>query len=102
MIYDVVVEPQAWLDIDDACRWLARQSPRAAARWFNGLLVVRNSLAQFPARCPIARDFSTPTLEVRQLLYGRGRNVYRILFVIEEQEVRILHVRHGSRAPGRR
>jgi hypothetical protein len=38
--------------------------------------------------------------EIRQLLYGRGRNLYRILFTILEGEavstVRILHIRHAS------
>jgi hypothetical protein len=39
---------------------------------------------------------------VRQLLYGRGRNAYRILFTIfaaatdEPATVRILHVRHAA------
>jgi plasmid stabilization system protein ParE len=38
--------------------------------------------------------------EIRQLLYGKGRNSYRILFTIVEGEdistVRILHIRHAA------
>ena len=38
--------------------------------------------------------------ELRQLLYGQGRNYHRIIFAIIETEnssiVRILHVRHAS------
>lgn len=38
--------------------------------------------------------------EIRQLLYGQGRNAYRILFIIIEGEdifiVRILHIRHSA------
>jgi hypothetical protein len=35
--------------------------------------------------------------EIRQLLYGRGRNRYRILFTIGEEAVHVLHIRHGAR-----
>jgi hypothetical protein len=37
--------------------------------------------------------------EVRQLLYGRKPHVYRILFTIEGERVKILHIRHGRREP---
>jgi hypothetical protein len=35
--------------------------------------------------------------EIRQLLYGRRRGVYRILFTIEGDMVSVLTVRHGAR-----
>jgi len=53
-----------------------------------------------PKRCPIARENEYFTNEIRQLLYGKGRNLYRILFTIVEGEnistVRILHIRHAA------
>jgi hypothetical protein len=36
---------------------------------------------------------------VRQLLYGRKPHVYRVLFTIEGDVVRVLHIRHGRRKP---
>jgi hypothetical protein len=37
---------------------------------------------------------------MRQIIYGKGRNAYRIIFtIIEEKEVstvRILHIRHAA------
>jgi negative regulator of sigma E activity len=52
-----------------------------------------------PKRCPLARENEHFSQELRQLLYGRGRNSYRIVFtVLEEQDistVRILHIRHA-------
>ncbi len=36
--------------------------------------------------------------EVRQLLYGKSRNRYRVLFTIGEDIVYILFVRHTSQA----
>lgn len=53
-----------------------------------------------PKRCPVARENKYFSQEIRQLLYGRGRNSYRILFTILEREdlsiVRILHIRNAS------
>jgi hypothetical protein len=53
-----------------------------------------------PKRCPLARENEYFSREIRQLLYGRGRNSYRILFTIVEGEdvstVRILHIRHTA------
>jgi hypothetical protein len=53
-----------------------------------------------PKRCPLARENQYFSKEIRQLLYGKGRNSYRILFTIAESEdvpaVRILHIRHAA------
>lgn len=58
------------------------------------------SLSQMPKRCPLARENEYFSQEIRQLLYGRGRNSYRVLFtILEGQEVstvRILHIRHAA------
>lgn len=64
------------------------------------MLQAIESLSQIPKRCPLARENEYFSQEIRQLLYGRGRNLYRILFtILEEQEVstvRILHIRQAS------
>jgi len=52
-----------------------------------------------PKRCALARENKLFTKEIRQLLYGKGRNTYRIIFTVIENEddyfVRILHVRNA-------
>ena len=57
------------------------------------------SLSQMPKRCPFARENEHFSQELRQLLYGRGRNSYRVVFTILEGQdistVRILHIRHA-------
>lgn len=53
-----------------------------------------------PKRCPLARENEYFSQEIRQLLYGKGRNSYRILFTILEgssvSTVRVLHIRHAT------
>jgi plasmid stabilization system protein ParE len=97
MIYDVVIEAPAKDEIERAYLWLAAKSPRAAWRWQEGLELAIASLARFPERCSIAPEYEALGLHVRQLLYGKRRGVYRILFTIKEHSVHILHVRHAAR-----
>jgi hypothetical protein len=52
-----------------------------------------------PRRCALAPENDALTEEIRQLIYGKSRNKYRILFTIREDIVFVLHVRHRSQAP---
>lgn len=101
MSYRVEIASVAEAEIDNAFLRLSQViSPEKARDWHQGLLKTIESLSQMPKRCPLARENKYFSQEIRQLLYGRGRNTYRILFtVIEESEiftVRILHFRYGT------
>ena len=37
--------------------------------------------------------------EVRQLLYRKSKNIYRVLFTIRDTTVYVLYVRHSAQAP---
>lgn len=73
-------------------------SLETAKQWYKGLLKAIESLSEMPKRCPLARENEYFSQEIRQLLYGRGRNIYRILFTVIENQgvVRILHIRYGA------
>ena len=57
------------------------------------------TLQEKPRRCALARENDIFPEEVRQLLYGKKQQSYRILFVVRDEFVYILHVRHGRQAP---
>jgi plasmid stabilization system protein ParE len=61
-----------------------------------------NTLSEMPSRCPIVGEDFGSEVVVRQLFYGRRRNRYRILFIVKDDTVQILRVRHGARASIRR
>ena len=42
-------------------------------------------------------DIENARIKIRQLLIGKREGVYRVLFVIEEETVYILRIRHGAR-----
>ena len=97
MKWKVIVEPRASTDIEAAYLWLAEQAPENAHRWLEGLYLGLASLANFPERCPFAPENDFFPQEIRQLLYGKRKGRYRILFTLGDGTVHILHVRHGAR-----
>lgn len=58
-----------------------------------------HSLDRSPYRCPLARESRKARRAIRCLLFGKRRDVYRILFEVDETKrvVWILHIRHSAR-----
>jgi plasmid stabilization system protein ParE len=69
----------------------------AGGRWFARLLSALDTLELRPDRCPLAAESDELSADVRELLLGRGRFKYRLLFRIQGSTVQILRVWHGSR-----
>ena len=94
--YRVIIQPNAEAEIEAAYLYRYARAPQAAAGWFAGLVEAINSLEQLPARCPLAPENAYVAEEIRRLLYGARRDVFRILFTIQGDAVQVLHVRHGA------
>jgi plasmid stabilization system protein ParE len=95
--WNVIVELPAQRDIAEARLWLAGREPDAAERWFNSIYDTIGSLETFPERCPLAPESKSFNTEIREIFHGRRQHKYRILFTASENEVHVLHVRHGAR-----
>jgi plasmid stabilization system protein ParE len=100
MAFRVETSAQAERDADSILEWLLLEhAGETGIRWFLALDDAITSLATFPDRCSLAPETGRFPFEVRQLLYGRPPHVYRILFTVEGETVKILHIRHGRRKP---
>ncbi len=97
--YRVIIQPEAEQGIKDVYLWLSLSSPRQGRIWLEGLYKSIMSLQQMPLRCSLAFENSFFGEEIRQLIYGKGRNTYRILFTVIEDEVQVLFVRHSAQKP---
>lgn len=98
MAYRVVLTEKAEADVDSVLRWFHDQrATEAGSRWFKQLMSRLNTLEQHPDRCSLAVESEEVGLEIRELLLGRRRYTYRILFSISAQTVTILRVWHSSR-----
>jgi len=95
--YQIIIQPEARRGIEQAYEWIKEESPASAVKWFNGILKAISSLEILPTRCALAPEDKDIGREVRQLLYGKRGNMYRIIFVIRDNEVHVLYVRHSKR-----
>ena len=93
MVYRVRILPGALQDARNYYEFIATYSPETAVIWFEGLFEVVDSLSTMPNRCPIAPEASLVGMEIRCLGYQK---FYRILYSIDENTVRIYHIRHTS------
>lgn len=100
MYYHVVVTPTADAEAMESFLWCAERSLDAADTWYAGLDRALNSLAVNPTRCPVAQEDSEALgREVRILLYGKRRGVYRIVFSISDDTVSVLRILHSAQGP---
>lgn len=99
MNYRVIILPEAEREMEEACLWIVQSAPEAARTWLQRLRAAIGTLRTHPRRCALAPESAFFAEEIRQLLYGRRRGVYRVLFEVrdDEETVIILHVVHGAR-----
>ncbi len=98
MAHSVHITARALREIDEALEWLSEQSRAAALRWHEQLMEAVRSLENNPERCGLAPESEWSPGEIRQLLHGKRRGVYRILFEVRGNTVYILRVRHSAQA----
>jgi toxin ParE1/3/4 len=100
MTYRIVVTARARADAIEAFRWIAERSPDAAARWYAGVQKALAKLSKLPELNPVAEEESEQVgITLRQMLYGRRPNVYRILYSVEGDTVNLHYVRHSAQGP---
>ncbi len=99
MTFQVELTPIAELQIEQAYQWYRDRNPEFADRWFRSVMNRISTLQVQPRRWALAVEHEIFPGEVRQLLHGQARNIYRILFTIREMRVIVLYVRHSAQAP---
>jgi plasmid stabilization system protein ParE len=94
------VTPEAKAELRAIYLYLRERAPAAAIDWRKQARSEIKSLSRFPERCPIAPDREHFPDKIRQIFLGSGnRGTYRVLFIIVEKSVRVIHVRPGSMLP---
>ncbi len=99
MAYVVELSREAETEVQETFVWKGERSLEQASRWYNGLMDALSSLEEHPKRCASAPESAVFHEDVRQLLYGKGRDVYRLLFTVRGVIVYVLHVRHAAQKP---
>ncbi|MCE9547132.1 MAG: type II toxin-antitoxin system RelE/ParE family toxin [Planctomycetia bacterium] len=82
-----------------ASHWIAERAPLAAIRWLDRFQEALETLRDRPERCPIAKESRKVDFVVREFHFGKRPNVFRVLFVIDANFVRVLCIRRAQRLP---
>ena len=99
MRYRIIITPEAESDLRKASSYIRRDNPRAASAWLKAARQRIKTLASYPERCTFAPESISFSQPIRELFYHGNRGTYRILFVVLDKTVFVLHVRHGSMLP---
>ncbi len=94
MSFRVTAHRRAEEDVAQVATWLASQSLEGAARWLDAYDNMIDQLRDSPLSFGLAPENEMVDSEIRQALFKtrRGR-VYRAVFSIEGDEVRVLRIR---------
>lgn len=88
--YHVDIKPSAENRSARRFAQIKKESPQNAVRWYLGLIEAIEKLDELAERCPIAPENVDVPRGIRHLIVGD----YRVLYVIEDEVVSVLHVRH--------
>ena len=96
MSYSISIAPAAEADLDKAYFWWAKnRSAEQAGRWYREALAVIETLKKMPERCPLCEEADLQSGELRQLLFGLGKQAtHRVVFFVSDDIVNIVRVRH--------
>ena len=94
MSLQLIVTQRADADIDSILTWLINRSPSGAQSWHRALSEALDWLSVNAPSCGVAPENGLFAEEIRQHMFKtrRGRP-YRLIFTIEGNLVRVLHVR---------
>jgi plasmid stabilization system protein ParE len=98
MEFQVKLTRSAEQQIESIYLWLKEGNPEYADQWFRGVMNAIATLQDKPRRGSLIKENHSTSEEIRQLLYGKSRAKYRIIFAIREDTVHILYVRHSAQS----
>ena len=93
---EVLLTQRAAVELEDAYQWwAANRSVVQANRWHTAFIEAMLTLEDRPHRFPLAPENELFPVEVRQFVFGLGvRPTHRAIFMIRQDAVLILRVRH--------
>ncbi len=95
----VILSVRAEQDRESALKWYRQNFSHAfAEKWLRGLSAALRSSGESPQRSVLALETVKVRRDLYEFLYDAGSHqMHRILYVVESDEVVIIHIRHASR-----
>lgn len=92
--FQVNIKPTAERDLETRYLQIAQDSPQNALTWYLAIIEAIEKLDTMAERCPIAPEDDDIQQGIRHLIIGS----YRVLYIIDNNDVDILHVRHSAKS----
>jgi plasmid stabilization system protein ParE len=103
MPFAVILLRRAQADVDRIYQWLSTRSATGASHWYAAFAACIAELRRDPHSCAAAPESQRLRLNVQQRLFKtRHGRTYRVLFLIANDEVRVLRVRGPGQSPVKR
>ena len=90
--YKVEIPDSVFVELEEQALFIAQDSVDAALKWYDHMEAKIKTLETSPARCPVAEESQYFNFEIRHLIIGN----YRVLFRIDGTTVKVLHIRGGA------
>ena len=91
--YRLEITASAQRDVEATHDFIARDKPKAAAKWVRAFDQRARSLQQVPLRCEVIPEAEEIGFDYRHLIWGN----YRIIYKVVGNAVIIMRVFHGAR-----
>jgi plasmid stabilization system protein ParE len=100
MTYRVILFRRAKEDVRKILRWLQKRSPDGMVRWRDEFYKTLDEIAADPSLSSAVSEGTRLPAGLKQWLFStRQGNVYRIVFLIEREEIWVLRVRGPGQRP---
>ncbi len=96
MIFKVLLTERFSKHLMEMGDYIAQDNLQKSSSWVTEIEKKVMQLGQFPEAHPFARENENHDIELRQLVFGRGRNKYRIIFTVQSKDVVVLDIRHTA------
>ncbi|MBK1792022.1 type II toxin-antitoxin system RelE/ParE family toxin [Persicirhabdus sediminis] len=97
MKYRVLLTKRFATSLQEMGDYIAADNAQRAISWLAEVEAKVMKLDYFPESHPYARENEDHAIELRQLVFGRGRYKYRVIFTVKESDVIALDIRHAAR-----
>lgn len=99
MKFRITLTERADREIKEAYLWISERAPMTADKWREDMIARIMTLEDTALSNRLALENGKVPYEIRQLLFGKRRGQYRIIYTVRGDEVVVLSVRHSFRWP---
>ncbi len=97
MTFRIELSREAKRDLWGYYQFAAQNSVPDAIRWMVRFEAAIATLSERPERCSLSRESCRMKVDLRDFLFGKRPSVYRVVFLIDRDIVRVLRICRSQR-----